>query len=71
MEIIKATAEKLVGYGKLVDQEEYKNYPMEIVRWPKPEGIPIDEGKHRQQEPFLLILHFIGMTMYSKEKMKP
>lgn len=44
LKIIKATPENLEGYGKLVETCEYRNYPIEIVRWPKPEGRPIDEG---------------------------
>ncbi len=44
VEIVKATSANLEGYGKLVEPDEYRNYPMEIVRWPKPEGRPIDEG---------------------------
>jgi hypothetical protein len=42
--IIKATPENLEYYGNLVEPHEYPNYPMEIVRWPKSEGRPIDEG---------------------------
>ena len=36
VEVIKATPENLEGYGKLAEPDKYKNYPMEIVRWPKP-----------------------------------
>jgi ureidoglycolate lyase len=38
--LVKATNESLKGYGALVS--DYENYPIEIVRWPKPNGRPID-----------------------------
>jgi hypothetical protein len=44
VEVIKVTPENLEGYGKLAEPDKYKDYPMEIVPWPKPECRPIDEG---------------------------
>lgn len=39
-----ATNENLKGYGCLVGKEEYETFKIEIVRWPKVGGRPIDEG---------------------------
>ena len=39
-----ATNENLKGYGCLVPQSDYKTFPTEIVRWPKPNGRPVDIG---------------------------
>lgn len=44
--IVKATPESLKGYGVLVD--DYKNFPLEIVTWPKEGGRPIDFGTGNQ-----------------------
>jgi hypothetical protein len=40
---VRATPETLRGYGALVGSD-YKDYPIEIVQWPKPYGRPIDAG---------------------------
>jgi hypothetical protein len=40
--LVRATNETLKGYGVLVD--DYKDFPIEIVQWPKPSGRPIDAG---------------------------
>ena len=37
--LVRATPETLRGYGELV--MNYKEYPIEIVQWPKTEGRPI------------------------------
>jgi ureidoglycolate lyase len=39
-----ATDETLKGYGCLVSREDYEQFPIEIVRWPKPEGRSVDAG---------------------------
>jgi hypothetical protein len=39
-ELVKATESNLKGYGLLV--HDYKNFPIEIVQWPKKEGRPVD-----------------------------
>lgn len=39
-----ATNESLKGYGCLVGRNEYENFPIEIVQWPKPYGRPVDKG---------------------------
>ena len=39
---VKATDESLKGYGCLVSAENYQTFPIEIVRWPKTEGRPVD-----------------------------
>jgi ureidoglycolate lyase len=44
--LIQATPESLTGYGLLVD--DYKNFPLEIVQWPKPNGRPVDAGTGAQ-----------------------
>jgi hypothetical protein len=44
--LVKATPENLKGYGLLVD--DYKNFPLEIVTWPKNSGRPIDAGTGNQ-----------------------
>lgn len=44
--LVKATNETLAGYGQLVD--DYKNFPIEIVTWPKEGGRPIDAGTGNQ-----------------------
>lgn len=44
--LVKATNENLKGYGLLVD--DYKDFPLEIVTWPKPTGRPIDAGTGNQ-----------------------
>jgi len=44
--IVKATPESLQGYGVLVD--DYKDFPLEIVTWPKEDGRPIDYGTGNQ-----------------------
>ena len=41
---IVATNESLKGYGCLVAKEDYQNFPVEIVRWPKPNGRSVDVG---------------------------
>jgi len=43
-ETIIATKENLKGYGCLVSKEDYKNFPIEIVQWPKKDGRPVDAG---------------------------
>jgi ureidoglycolate lyase/seryl-tRNA synthetase len=40
--LVRATNETLKGYGLLVD--DYKDFPIEIVQWPKTGGRPIDAG---------------------------
>lgn len=40
--LVRATNETLKGYGVLVD--DYKDFPIEIVQWPKTGGRPIDAG---------------------------
>jgi hypothetical protein len=42
LKTVVATNENLNGYGCLVSVAEYKNFPVEIVQWPKPAGRPID-----------------------------
>ncbi len=44
--IVKATAENLKGYGVLVD--DYINFELEVVTWPKEGGRPIDPGTGNQ-----------------------
>lgn len=44
--LVKATPESLKGYGDLVD--DYKNFKLEIVTWPKTGGRPIDAGTGNQ-----------------------
>lgn len=44
--LVIATNENLKGYGCLVD--DYKDFNVEIVQWPKPEGRPIDAGTGNQ-----------------------
>ena len=39
-----ATNETLKNYGCLVSKDEYLNFPVEIIRWPKPTGRPVDAG---------------------------
>jgi len=39
-----ATNETLKGYGCLVSNNEYQSFPVEIVRWPKTNGRPVDPG---------------------------
>ena len=41
---IVATNETLKNYGCLVSKDDYRNFPVEIVRWPKPTGRPVDAG---------------------------
>lgn len=41
IKLVKASAETLNGYGTLVSN--YKDFSIEIVRWPKPTGRPVDE----------------------------
>jgi len=41
---IVATNKSLKGYGCLVNKQDYKNFPVEIVQWPKPGGRPVDIG---------------------------
>ena len=40
--LVRATNETLKGYGQLVT--DYRDFPVEIVQWPKPDGRPIDAG---------------------------
>lgn len=44
--LVKATTDSLAGYGLLVD--DYQNFELEIVTWPKPIGRPIDVGTGNQ-----------------------
>lgn len=39
-----ATNQNLQGYGCLVSKEEYENFAVEIVQWPKTGGRPVDAG---------------------------
>ena len=43
IELIKASNDILKGYGVLV-KENYKDYPIEIVTWPKPDWRTVDKG---------------------------
>lgn len=43
-----ATNESLKGYGCLVSKDEYRNFPVEIVRWPKSVGRLIDADTGNQ-----------------------
>ena len=40
--VVRATEQSLEGYGQLVD--DYRDFPIEIVRWPAPDWRPIDPG---------------------------
>lgn len=40
--VVRATAESLAGYGRLVD--DHREYPIEIVRWPAKGWRPVDPG---------------------------
>ena len=42
--IVKATPKNLEGYGKLVEPDEYKNYPIEINQWPAAGWREVDEN---------------------------
>jgi len=46
LKVIRATPASLEGYGCLVD--DYKNFEVEIVTWPKPTGRPIDKATGNQ-----------------------
>ena len=45
---VKASDETLKGYGCLVSKDDYKNFPVEIVQWPKTTGRPIDADTGNQ-----------------------
>ena len=73
VEIIKATAKNLEGYGKIVEPDEYQNYPMEIVRWPKPDGRPIDEGTGDEAGTVIIVLPalcFVQQLVYLFYRLK-
>jgi len=40
--LVEASARSLRGYGTLVDDP--RDFPVEIVTWPKPDGRPVDPG---------------------------
>lgn len=42
--LVAATEESLKGFGKLVSKDAYRNYPIEIVRWPASGWRNVDEG---------------------------
>ena len=64
--LIKATPDSLKGYGLLVD--DYKNYPLEIVTWPKPAGRPIDDAPAMRQALKAASSSFGGREIFSTEK---
>jgi hypothetical protein len=56
--LIEASAHSLRGYGMLVDDP--RDFPIEIVTWPKPDGRPVDPGTGNEAGPAPLIIRVIS-----------